>query len=125
MTDELGDLANALFKQKALKTELNAQLKEVNGEITKLEVSLLHNMQDRDHPLHKIADANGTIYIARQVVPKVVNWDEFYEYIRKNGYFHLLERRPSRPAFRESYEQGSQVPGVDPVVFDEVRTRVT
>ena len=119
----LGQLSNRLFQLKDRKTLINMELKNLNSEIKITEIELLKEMENQK--LMKLSDHNGTVYISRQVVPKVINWDEFYDYIRKNNYFHLLERRPSRGAYRESYEQGEQVPGVDPVMFDEVRTRKT
>lgn len=123
MAKDLGELSKQLFDLKADKTQLNVQLKELNGLIKLLEIKLLDEMNEQD--IQKIGNEHGTVYVSRQVVPSVVNWDEFYEYIREHNYFHMLERRPSRPAFRESYEQGERVPGVDPVLFDEVRTRKT
>jgi hypothetical protein len=123
MAKNVGKLASELFHLKNTKANHNAAIKLINGDIKLIEASLLKEMEDQG--LMKVADANGTVYISRQVVPSVVNWDEFYDYIRTHNYFHLLERRPSRGAYRESYEQGEQVPGVDPVLFDEVRTRKT
>jgi hypothetical protein len=120
---EVGKLTEDLFNAKNIKSELNKELKLINADIQLIEMSLLEEMGNQK--LMKVANANGTVYISRQIVPQVVNWDEFYKYIQDNGYFHLLERRPSRGAFRESYELGQPVPGVDPVLFDEVRTRKT
>ena len=121
MSKDLGQLKERLFELKQKKTDFNAEIKHLNGMIKLVEIELLTEMQEQK--LLKIGDENGTVYITNQVAPKVVNWDAFYEYIRENDYFHLLERRPSRPAFRESYELGQAIPGVDPVLFDEVRTR--
>ena len=78
-------------------------------------------MQEQE--LFKIGDENGIVYIQRQVTPKVVNWDEFEAYIYENKALHMMERRPSRIAFRELHEQGEAIPGVDPNTFDEIRTR--
>jgi hypothetical protein len=119
--NELGLLAADLFNAKRMKAELNEELSKVDKDIREIELKLLAEMKEQN--LHQIANDLGTIYISRQLVPKVVNWDAFYEYIQENGYFHMLERRPSRTAFREQIELGLSVPGVDPVEFDEVRTR--
>ena len=121
MSNELGGIAKQLFELKQKKADINAQLKLLNAEIKKVEIVLLKEMQDQD--LTKVSGSYGTVYVSTQVTPSVVNWDAFYKYIQEHGYFHMLERRPSRLSFREAYEMGEQVPGVDPVVFDEVRTR--
>jgi len=123
MDRDLGDISARLFELKNKKTQLNNELSVLNAEIKETEIIVLALMQEQD--LLKVSNSSGTIYLSRQVVPKVINWDEFYKYIRDNNYFHMLERRPSRGAFKESYELGEQIPGVDPVLFDEVRTRKT
>lgn len=121
MAKDLGMWTDRLFKAKNKKAKLNDQLKKVNDEIRQLEITVLDEMHKQG--LFKASGSDGTVYIARQVVPKVVNWDAFYDYIHEHEYYHLLERRPSRKAYQEHYEDGQQVPGVDPVVFDELRTR--
>ena len=45
-------------------------------------------------------------------VPKIDDWDAFYEYIQENEAFHLLQRRPSTAACRETLEAGEQIAGV-------------
>jgi hypothetical protein len=123
MSKNLGRLTKDLFNAKKLKSEHNAEIKLLNVDIKAIETLLLEEMQSQD--LLKLSDEFGTVYISRQTVPKVINWDAFYEHIRKHNAFEMLERRPSKKAFQESYEQGIPIPGIDPVVFDEVRTRKT
>lgn len=121
MAKDVGALTEELFVLKERKTEINAELKELNGDIRKVEMELLEEMHKQG--LYKAGGRRGGVYIARQVVPKVVNWDQFYDYIKEHDYLHMLERRVSRKAYQEQYEDGQDVPGVDPVVFDELRTR--
>jgi len=118
---DLGKLTERLFDLKERKANLNADLKDLNGDIREVEMELLDEMHKQG--LYKAGGKRGGVYIARQVVPKVVNWDEFYDYVREHDYFHMLERRVSRKAYQEQYEDGQDVPGIDPVVFDELRTR--
>lgn len=121
MAKDVGKLTDRLFDLKERKADLNADLKEVNGEIRKVEMELLDEMHTQG--LYKAGNRRGGVYISRQVVPKVTNWDAFYDYIKEHDYLHMLERRISRKAYQEQYEDGQDVPGVDPVVFDELRTR--
>jgi hypothetical protein len=121
MTDTLNELSLALFNAKAEKSKYNDKIKALNEEIRDYEHRIWQIMEADN--LLKFTTPDGTIYISPQVVPKVVDWDAFYGYIRKTEAFHMLERRPSRAAFRELYEAKKPVPGVEAVEFDEVRTR--
>ena len=124
MSATLNELSAALFKRKNEKAELNKRITELNGEIRELEMSIWENMnEDKDNPLMTFATSDGTIYLSPQIVPKVVDWNAFYGYIKKTDGFHMLERRPSRAAFRELYKAHKPVPGVEAVEYDEVRTR--
>lgn len=123
MAKDVGKLTDRLFDLKEQKADLNADLKQVNEQIRRTEVELLAEMQQQG--LYKAGSQRGGVYISRQVVPKVENWEELYDYIREHDYMHMLERRVSRKAYQEQYEDGQDVPGVSPVVFDELRTRKT
>ena len=121
MAKDIGKLTDRLFDLKEKKADTNAVLKELNEDIRQVEVELLDEMHKQG--LYKAGGLRGGVYISRQVVPKVVNWDEFYDYVLEHEYLHMLERRVSRKAYQEQYEDGQDVPGIDPVVFDELRTR--
>lgn len=121
MSTEIGELVRDLFAAKQTKANLNEEITKLNEDIRRIEIELLKTMSEQD--LYQVKTNDGAVYRAQQVVPKVVNWDEFYKYIAREKAFHMLERRPTRTAFRELYELGQHVPGVEAVVFDEVRTR--
>lgn len=123
MTDTLNELSTELFAAKAEKAEHNTQIKLLNEDIRDYEHRIWRLMDAEEPSLLKFTTSAGTIYLSPQVVPKVVDWGAFYEYIERNQAFHMLERRPSRAAFRELHEAHKLVPGVEAVEFDEVRTR--
>jgi hypothetical protein len=121
MTATLNELSTQLFALKDEKAQLNGRITEINGLIRDLEHSIWKLMDEGE--LLKFTTNEGTIYLSPQIVPKVVDWDAFFGYIYRNQAFHMLERRPSRAAFRELYEAHKPVPGVEAVEYDEVRTR--
>lgn len=121
MTATLSELSHALFECKEKKRQINKDLMDLNEQIRELEHRIWQCMESDD--LLKFTTPDGTIYISPQIVPKVVDWGKFYEYIKETEAFHMLERRPSRAAFRELHEAHKAVPGVEAVEFDEVRTR--
>lgn len=123
MTDTLSELSTELFRAKAEKAEHNAQIKLLNEDIRDYEHRIWQLMDAEEPSLLKFATAKGTVYLSPQVSPKVVDWDKFYGYIIKTEALHMLERRPSRGAFRELHAAHKAVPGVEAVEYDEVRTR--
>lgn len=121
MSDTLSELTFALFNAKNEKQRLNERIKTLNEEITDYEHRIWQVMESDD--LMKYTTSQGTVYRSPQVMPRVVDWDAFYGYIKETESFHMLQRRPSRAAFRELYEAHKAVPGVEAVEFDEIRTR--
>ena len=121
MTATLSELSHALFNAKEEKKRLNGLIASLNEEIRDYESKIWQIMEADD--LLKFSTPDGTVYISPQVVPKVVDWDKFYGYIKETEAYHMLERRPSRAAFRELHEAHKAIPGVEAVEFDEVRTR--
>ncbi len=53
-------------------------------------------------------------------VPTVTDWDAVYNYIQRKGYFHLMQRRISAPAYRELLIIEGEVPGIDPTVITKL-----
>lgn len=60
--------------------------------------------------------AGGSTYkceMTEEDQPTVKDWPKFYEYIRKNKAFEMLERRPGKAAIKERWNDGVNVPGVE------------
>lgn len=58
--------------------------------------------------------ASGDVGIAQitpEEIPKVDDWDAFYNYIKENNAFHLMQRRPAVKALKELREIGEPAPG--------------
>lgn len=66
-----------------------------------------------DQKLEKGGGKASAFTIRPQTVPQVENWDLFYEFILKNKYLHLLQRRPGVQACAELWEQNKTIPGVE------------
>ena len=63
----------------------------------------------------KLASAS----ISSVVVGNLDDADKFFAYVKKTGYFHLMQRRLSDPAIRELLASKGSIPGVTP--FTKVR----
>jgi len=118
---DLGTLSKKLFALKDKKADFNTEITFINAEIKEIELELLDGLHEQN--LTTLGDGTRTVYISKQTVPHVINWDALYTFVRENNAFEMLHRRVSQKAFLEYFEQGMSVPGIDPAVFDEIRTR--
>lgn len=111
MARSLNDIATDIFKLQLKRKGLELKVKdcEVKEEKFKLE-------------LQKLADTTKLTFggdkklaweIKPSTVPQATNWDEFYEYLHKNRYYHLLQRRPAVLACQELWGQGKVIPGIE------------
>jgi len=103
------DQRQKLVEQKAL---AQVVVDGIDAQIKEVEAALLAQMD-------KEGTTNGggktaTVSVNESVVPTVTDWDEFYKYIHKQKWFHLLERRPSVTGCRELFETKGKIPGVMP-----------
>jgi hypothetical protein len=60
------------------------------------------------------------VQVNTSVVPVVNDWATFYEFIRKNKAFDLLNRAPNTKSIRERWDDKKQVPGVGTFVSKKV-----
>lgn len=114
----IGQLLDQLAEHRKNKADLDAKVKEVEGVINNLKLEILNALQSAG--MTKASGKSLTVSIKQEVVPNVTDWDSFYAYIKKNNYFHLLQRRVSTAAWRELHEQLSakkkEVPGTEAFV---------
>lgn len=119
MPESLGHQADEFFNLRERKRELENQLEMVEQEIRIKEGELMEQMDLQG--VSKITGRSATIGVYESVKPSVENWSEFTEFIHKNRYYHLLERRPSVLGCRELFEKNGQIPGVVPYVQRKLR----
>ena len=119
----LGEGIKKLRTLKIKKDKLNKKLKEVDREVKETEFHMMCEMENNG--TKKASCAEGTISITESVMPRVEDWDAFYQYIRRNNFFYMLERRPAAVAFREKLEQrnNKDIPGVVPFTIQKLSLR--
>ena len=105
----IGKSIDKVFLLRKKKAELEAAMKDVEGQIADLDAEIMEAMHQSG--LEKTATKMGTVSVSTSTVAQVEDWDAFLAYIYKNKYGHLLQRRVGDPAWRELIEQGKKVPG--------------
>jgi seryl-tRNA synthetase len=122
----LGACADELYELKQERSQLNQQLAKLDERRKELEQHLVDQLSAQD-----AKGISGELVKASIVVERVgtaKDWGKIYAYVKRNGAFHLLQRRLSNTALREIWEAGKKVPGVEifnhkKVSLAKVRTR--
>lgn len=111
LKDTLGSLTDQMFALREEKRKLEEGIKVLDEVYKQKEMQLIELLDEQGTDRGAGKSANCTI--AESVVPQVTNWDDFYKFIQKNKYWHLLERRPSVTGCRELFETKGVIPGVE------------
>jgi len=90
--------------------EHTAAAKKIVEELEALEKAVIERLDKDETTMSRGKTASAIL--TETPVPKVGNWDSFYEYIKEHDAFHLLQRRTSNPACRETMEAGEEIPGI-------------
>jgi hypothetical protein len=107
---KIGDLIRRKAEIKERKSVLSAEEKILNEEERKIDGALITQLESIGTNKASSIEGYGSITLSEDIVPEIVDWDEFYAHIAKTGDFSLLQRRPSVTSFREAIAF-SPIPG--------------
>lgn len=117
----IGATIDNLWALREQKKKAEEAVKEIEAKIKEAEETLTERLEAEG--MEKATGTKATISIGTSVVADVQDWDEFWKYIIKNKYTHLLQRRVSEPAYRELLDAGKKVPGVLPFTKKKLNFR--
>ena len=123
MTTTIGAKIDALHALREKKRNYEEEVKLVQQQMDQLEFDLIEQMDASG-----VTNATGgkaSVSVGTSVKPSVENWDDFYAFIARHKYYHLLERRPSVTGCRELFEQKGNIPGVVPYTQRKLNLRST
>lgn len=118
----IGQKIDSMFDLREKKRALDAQVKELEGQIKTFESELMEDMAAQG--VDKMSGTKATVSITTSTVANVEDWNDFLAYVYKMKYGHLLQRRVSDPAYRELLGQGKKIPGVSPFTQERLNIRV-
>jgi hypothetical protein len=117
----IGAMIDQLQAIRAEKRAIEKTLKEIEETYAEHQEKLLALMHSEG--IAKATGSRATASVSSSVKPSVEDWDLFYEFIHRNKYFHLLERRPAVLACRELFESKGMIPGVVPFTKETLNLR--
>lgn len=111
MTPEaLGALADEYASVQAQRLAADKVAAELKAKEEQLHAAILSEL--REQQLTAIGGKNVLVRVSQSLVPVVTDWDDFYKHILVTKDFSLLERRVSKAACKERWEDSAEVPGV-------------
>jgi len=105
-----GSMIDEMYQLREEMQGYTSKAKKLKEQMDVLEAAIINRL-DVDETTMSRGKAASAI-LTEVDVPKIDDWDAFYEYIQENEAFHLLQRRPSTAACRETLEAGEQIAGV-------------
>lgn len=124
----VGTLIDKLWTLREEKRELEAKAAAVSKLMEPLEEQLFAKM-DADG-VDKATGRKASVSFSFAVSANVgvdgdveAGWQALYGYIKKTGYWHLLQRRVTDTSYRELLDAGKKVPGVQPFTKKRINLR--
>jgi len=117
----LGSRIDRMHAIRELKRKHEETIKELEKELDVMEFELIEQMDKEG--VTRSTGAAASVSITESVRPSVENWDDFYRFIHRYKYYHLLDRRPSVNGCRELFETKGKIPGVVPFTKRKINLR--
>jgi hypothetical protein len=108
----LAACADELYKTRELRLAAQKATDELQAKETALKEHLINNLPKSD--ASGVAGKLARVTVVTKPIPQVKDWDKLYKFIKKTGAFDLLQRRLTDTAIKERWDNGKEVPGVEP-----------
>lgn len=113
-----GQRADLLYAADEYRLAEGKKVEAMKKFVSKLEKWFIQQLPETDAT--GVAGKIARVQIKTKERPSVMNWDAFYDHIRKNRAFELLNRAVNTKAVKERWEEGKQVPGVEKFAYKDV-----
>jgi hypothetical protein len=122
MPVNFGALCDQIYDKNDEIAQLNAKLKELEGEKREVENQLLAAMQDAGTDI--VRGTKATVSISTTIRPQLADYEEFVKFVLRRKACHLFERRVSSKAYQEMKESlgNKPIPGI--TEFPQVRLNI-
>jgi hypothetical protein len=99
----------------------NREATRATTEAQQAKLELIAAMKDVD--LTATGGTHITATIQYKIVPTVSDWEMFYQYIKDNDAFDLLQKRVGVKAVAVRWEDELSIPGVEPYEIEELKRK--
>lgn len=117
----LGSLIDGIWAKREAKRALESQIKKIEEEVAEMEEALISRLDKEG--TDKATGKRASVSISETQVANIVDFEALSAFVKKTGYFHLFQRRVTDTACRELWEQGKQIPGLQPFTKRKLNIR--
>lgn len=119
----IGEMLDEMHQVREEKRELESQVKDLNAKYKDLEDVAIEALKKAG--LEGAKGELATASISETEVPNATDWTKTFRFIKKEGAYHLLERRISKSAWQEmvALRKGRPIPGVESYVRTSLNLR--
>lgn len=122
MDQKMKDLSSKLMILKNSKTEINEQLKLINGEISVIEEELIGIMEEQE--IKKFTTDDGTFSLKTSMYAGIEDMKSFIDWIQKTENIGFIQKRASNKSIEEYFEEtGILPPGINTYMKTSISTR--
>lgn len=112
MANNLGDVVEKYIalrdKRDTIMREAKEKCAKINEHLEKIEGKVMGLMDQLG--VNSVSTDDGTAYVAERTSVTVGDWDCFLDQVKKEGLWHMLERRANKSAVDEYKNENNDLP---------------
>ena len=112
---DIGQKIDALYQLRAQRLEIEKQVNELKAHEAAAKQEIIDTLKSLS--LEGAKGTAATAAITYKVKPNVTDWDAFYAYIKRENMFELLHKAVTVSLWTSLKDDGTIVPGTEPVAL--------
>ena len=109
--------ADMYYSMRQRRYELQAAVEEQRVQESQLRAHLLESLPAGNA---EVVGEIARVKLVPKIGVKITNWDDLHEYVRRYAAWGILQRKVDEDVIRKLWENGKEVPGVEPSAYNEV-----
>ena len=108
---KIGDMVEELHQLRAKIRNDEQNLKDLKKSFDEKQWKVITIMEEQG--LENASSQSATVFVAKDVLPTVKDWEALTQYIKDNDAHELFQKRITQNAWKDIIATGQEVPGVE------------
>ena len=97
------------------------RVRELKDEVAQIEADVHRKMKQEG--LEKSGINNLNVHFKQEIAPRVIDWAEFFTFVKNNERYDFLHKRINSRAFKTHIDEGGTLPGVEVDSYEKLSFR--